>query len=514
MDRRHFLKSSAIGCAGLAAGRLGFAATPPNIVFIFSDDHSFQTLSAYDRRFNTTPNLDRLAREGMRFDNCLVPNSICAPSRATVLTGKYSHVNGIRDNVDKFDGAQPTLPKLLRGAGYQSAVIGKWHLKSDPAGFDHWEVLPDQGNYYNPDFLTPGGRLRRDGYVTDIIADRSIDWLTSGRDPSRPFLLMCQHKAVHRNWMPAPEKLYLYDDVTFPEPPNLFDNYENRATPASRQEMEIDRHMMLQSDLKIVPDTGPAKGPGYLEFLAEYGRMTPVQKRVWDAAYRRRNDAFFKANPKGSELVRWKYQRYMQDYLRCVASLDDAVGKVLRHLDAAGLADNTLVVYASDQGFFMGEHGWFDKRWIYEESIRTPCLARWPGTIPAGSTCTAMTSTLDFAETMLAAAGADVPADMQGRSLLPVMSGRVPADWRRSFYYHYYEATTHHVAPHCGVRTDRYTLAHYYTTDEWELFDRQKDPQEMRSVYAEPAYAATVSELKTELARLQRELKVPAGDLR
>jgi arylsulfatase A-like enzyme len=514
MDRREFLKGSTLGCAGLVAGRYGLASTPPNILLVFSDDHAFQTLSAYDRRFTTTPNLDRLAREGMRFDNCLVPNSICAPSRATVLTGKYSHANGLRDNADVFDGSQPTLPRLLRGAGYQSAVIGKWHLKSDPAGFDHWEVLPGQGNYYNPDFLTPGGRVRRDGYVTDIIADLSVDWLTSKRDPSRPFLLMCQHKATHRNWMPAPEKLYLYDDVTFPEPPNLFDRYDNRASPASKQEMEIDRHMTLQSDLKIVPESGPVKGPGYEDFLAEYGRMSAAQTRVWDAAYRRRNEAFFKANPQGKDLVRWKYQRYLQDYLRCVASLDDAVGKVVRHLDAAGLADNTLVIYASDQGFFMGEHGWFDKRWIYEESIRTPCLARWPGVIAAGSTCAAMTSTLDFAETMLDAAGVRAPSDMQGRSMVPVMRGRVPADWRRSFYYHYYEETTHHVAPHCGVRTDRYTLAHYYKTDEWELFDRQKDPQEMLSVYADPAYKATVGELKAELARLQRELNVPASDLR
>lgn len=482
------------------------SAPPPNIVFIFSDDHAWQAVSAYGSRLNRTPNIDRIAREGMRFDACLVPNSICAPSRATVLTGKYSHMNGVRDNAAAFDGAQQTFPKLLRAAGYQTAFVGKWHLKSDPTGFDYWEVLPGQGNYYNPDFVRASGRHRRQGYVTDIVADLSLDWLRNGRDPAKPFLLMSQHKAPHRNWMPAPDKLALYDGVVFPEPPNLFDRYDHRASPASRQEMEIDHHMTLMSDLKLVPEGVAPDDRDYKSFLGEYGRMTPEQKRAWDAAYGPRSAAFYRAAPKGAELVRWKYQRYMQDYLRCVASLDDAVGRLLGWLDEAGLAKNTIVVYASDQGFFLGEHGWFDKRWIYEESLRTPCLVRWPRVTRPGSACGELTSNLDFAETMLDAAGVAVPADMQGRSLVPLLRGRTPAGWRRSFYYHYYEKGTHNVAPHRGVRTSRYTLAHYYETDEWELFDLRKDPREMRSVYAEPGYAKVVAELKGELERLRREV--------
>ncbi len=502
--RRQFLSTLA-GAAAL--GLAPRAERPPNIVFIFSDDHAWQAVSAYGRGLNHTPNIDRIGREGMRLDACLVPNSICAPSRATVLTGKYSHLNGVRDNAEVFDGAQPTFPKVLRAAGYQTAFIGKWHLKSDPTGFDHWEILPGQGNYYNPDFIRAAGRHRRPGYVTELVADLSLDWLSNGRDPSKPFLLMSQHKAPHRNWMPAPDKLMLYDGVTFPEPPNLFDRYENRATPARQQEMEIDRHMTLMSDLKLVPPDVKPDDPDYKSFLVEYGRMTPEQQRVWDAAYAQRNAAFFKAAPKGADLVRWKYQRYMQDYLRCIASVDDAVGRVLRYLDATGLSSNTIVVYASDQGFFLGEHGWFDKRWIYEESLRTPCLVRWPGVIASGSATSALTSNLDFAETMIDAAGLAVPADMQGRSLVPLLRGRAPADWRTSFYYHYYEKTTHHVAPHRGVRTARYTLAHYYETDEWELFDLQKDPRQMRSVYADPAYASAVAELKAELAKLRRQFR-------
>jgi arylsulfatase A-like enzyme len=508
VDRRRFLG----GVFGIAAAAGGAQRRAPNILLIFSDDHAFQAISAYGRNLNHTPNIDRIGREGIRFDNCLVTNSICAPSRAVVLTGKYSHLNGVLDNRQTFDGAQQTLPKLLQNAGYQTAIIGKWHLKSDPTGFNHWEVLPGQGNYYNPDFLTAAGKSRREGYVTDLITDLSLDWLKNGRDPNKPFLLMCQHKAPHRNWMPAPEKLELYEDVKFPEPPNLFDDYEHRASPAHQQEMEIGRHMTQMADLKIVPSAGVPDSPDYQRYLGEYNRMNPEQKRMWDASYRPRNEAFFKANPKGKDLVRWKYQRYMQDYLRCISSVDDSVGRLLRHLDAANLAENTIVVYASDQGFYLGEHGWFDKRWMYEESIRTPLLVRWPGVTAPGSVSTSMTANLDFPETFLDAAGAAVPSDMQGRSLVPLLRGQVPADWRKSFYYHYYEKAEHHVARHYGVRTDRYTLVHYYESNEWELFDRQKDPREMRSVYSDSGYAGVVAELKIELARLRKELKVPDKD--
>ena len=506
MNRRQFFTT----LGGIPAAAGAFEERWPNILLIFSDDHAYQAISAYDGRLNHTPNIDRLAREGVRFDNALVTNSICAPSRAVVLTGKYSHLNGLLDNRQTFDGAQQTFPKILRQAGYQTALFGKWHLKSNPTGFDVWEVLPGQGSYYNPDFLTPDGRKRREGYVTELITGLTLDWLENGRDRSKPFMVMCQHKAPHRNWMPAPSKLHLYDGVTFPEPPNLFDNYEHRATPARKQAMEIDRHMTLMADLKILPTGGtPPQDADYRRYLGEYGRMNEAQKRMWDAAYRPRNEAFARANPQGRDLVRYKYQRYLQDYLRCIASVDDSVGRILNWLDSTGEAENTLVVYASDQGFYLGEHGWFDKRWIYEESIRTPMLARFPGKARAGYVCESMVANLDLPETFLDAAGLRVPADMQGHSILPLLRGETPSGWRQSFYYHYYERGEHDVAPHYGVRTDRYTLAHYYDTQEWELFDRMKDPHQMRSVYAEASYADVVKKLKAELTRLQRELRVP-----
>ena len=506
MTRRELM--AVLGGAIAAKGAQG---KRPNILFLFSDDHAYQAISAYDGRLNRTPNIDRIGREGVRFDNCLVTNSICAPSRAVIQTGKYSHKNGLLDNRQTFDGAQQTMPKLLRAAGYKTALFGKWHLKSDPTGFDTWEVLPGQGNYYNPDFLTPGGRKRREGYVSEIIADLSQQWLEQQKGSDAPWLLMSQHKAPHRNWLPSPSHLTTYEGVKFPEPDNLFDDYEHRASPAHKQEMEIDRHMALGGDLKVVPrDEAEAKSFRWQQFLQEYNRMSPAQKKMWDAVYKRRTEEYRRLNLTGKDLVRWKYQQYMQDYLGCIASVDDAVGRLLGWLDANGLADNTIVVYTSDQGFYLGEHGWFDKRWIYEESIRTPLLMRWPGVTKPGSVAKAMVSNVDFAETFLDAAGVPIPKDMQGRSLKLVAAGQTPKDWRETFYYHYYEKGVHNVAPHDGVRTGRYTLAHYYETDEWELFDRQKDPREMRSVYADPAYAGTVKTLKAELVRLRKELEVPA----
>lgn len=501
--RRSFLSSLSAAPALLRAAQ----AQPtrrPNILFVFSDDHAYQAISAYGSAVNRTPNIDRIAREGMRFDSALVTNSICGPSRAVILTGKYSHLNGFKDNASTFDGSQQTFPKLLGAAGYQTAIFGKWHLVSNPTGFDAWQVLPGQGSYYNPDFITPSGRKRYDGYVTEITTDLSLDWLNN-RDKSKPWLLMCQHKAPHRNWLPAPSKLQSYEGVKFPEPPTLFDDYEHRATPARKQTMEIGRHMTLGSDLKVVAGGPDLQGPA-----GEFKRMNEAQRRMWDAAYARRNREFRERKLEGKELLRWKYQQYMQDYLGCIDSVDDSVGRLLNWLDANGEAENTIVVYASDQGFYLGEHGWFDKRWIYEQSIRTPMLARWPGVAKPGSTSSQMVSNIDLPETFLEAAGAPVPADMQGRSMSSILRGESPRDWRKTFYYHYYEKGVHDVAPHDGVRTDRYTFAHYYESNEWELFDRQKDPQQMRSVFADPAYAAAVKELKTELTRLRKELKVEA----
>jgi arylsulfatase A-like enzyme len=506
----------AAGAAG-ACGPMDSPDSPqqPNILFVFADDHAYQAIGSYGSVINDTPNIDRLAEGGMRFDRAVVTNSICAPARAVIQTGRYSHLNGVRDNSDVFDGDQVTFPKLMREAGYQTAMIGKWHLKSAPTGFDHWEVLPGQGAYYNPDMLFPEAdttaRHRRAGYVTDVITDLALDWLRDGRDPGSPFLLMVQHKAPHRNWMPGPDHLATFDGTTIPEPASLFDDYAGRATPAANQEMTIARHMSLLYDLKATP----ASDDGAQEWQVQgwegtYGRLSDEQKAAWDAAYDPRNEEFLAAGLEGDELTRWKYQRYIKDYLRTIASIDDNLGRVLDWLEETGLAENTVVVYSSDQGFYLGEHGWYDKRWMYEESFRTPLIVRWPGETAPGSQSGAIVSNLDFAPTLLDMAGLEAPPDMQGRSLVPLLGGETPDDWRSSFYYHYYEAEgPHAVAEHYGVTTDRYKLIRYPATDEWELFDLAVDPQEMRSAAGDPAYDEVRAELEAELERLREELEVP-----
>ncbi len=464
----------------------------PNIIFIFTDDHTARALSAYGSTINETPNLDRLATEGMRFDRCFVTNSICAPSRAVILTGKHSHLNGQLSNLETFNGQQQTFPKLLQQAGYETGIIGKWHLKSQPTGFDHWQVLIGQGPYYNPRFLIPGDTIQITGYTTNIITDLALEWLSEGRDTSKPFLLMYQHKAPHRGWHPGPDHYTSYED-DLPEPPTLFDDYEGRASPAADQGMTIARHLDV-NDLKLTP---PAS-------------MNAEQVEAWRAVYDPRNEAFEAANLEGDDLTRWKYQRYAKEYLRTVAGVDDNVGRMLDYLEETGLADNTVVIYSSDQGWYLGEHGWYDKRWMYEESLQAPLLARWPGHIAPGSTNNAMVSNLDFASTFLDLAGVTPPADLQGRSLKPLFTGETPDDWRTSHYYHYYEYPGWHcVERHYGVRTDRHKLIYYYDRDEWELFDLETDPQELNSVYADPAYASLVDELKTELTRLREHYAVP-----
>lgn len=476
---------------------LAAAKKAPNIVFIFSDDHAYQAISAYKdaRKLVETPNIDRIGREGMLFQRCLVPNSICGPSRACVLTGKYNHLNGYFNNSNcRFDGSQPTFPKMLQAAGYQTAMIGKWHLETDPTGFDYWNILPGQGLYYNPPMIEMGLEMKREGYVTDIIGDESLKWL-QGRDKSKPFLLMCQHKAPHRPWQPALRHLNHDQGRVYEEPATLFDRYENRGLAVRDQQMTLEKDMS-RLDVKLkAPDN-----------------LNPEQRQAWDAYYAPRNAAYEKLNLQGQDLVRWRFQRYMHDYLGCVKAVDENVGRVLKYLDDEGLSENTIVVYSSDQGFFLGEHGWFDKRWIFEESLRTPLLVRWPGVTKPGGEFKGIVSVVDFAETLLEAAGLPVPADMQGRSLVSVLKGETPADWRKSFYYHYYEfPQPHHVRPHYGVVTDRYKLVHFYApdVDYWELYDREKDPQEMRNFHGDPAYAGTVGELKAEVLRLRRELKVP-----
>ncbi len=513
IPRRVFIKRLGGGTAAfaLSSGLLStctWGKKRPNILFIFSDDHGYQAISAYGGRLKDvapTPNIDRLASEGMLFKKCYVTNSICAPSRATILTGKHSHLNGVIDNREKFDGSQQTFPKLLQQAGYQAAILGKWHLKTEPTGFDFWKVLPGQGHYYNPDFLTPEGRIRVNGYVTDILTDWTIDWLENKRDKSKPFMFMMQHKAPHRTWWPALRHLHLFDNVTFPEPDNLFDDYSGRGTAAHKQDMTIAKTMRIAQDLKI---RTPDKNGEALERAKD--RMTPEQRKAWDAVYDLKTEAFLRANLKGKELVRWKYQRYMQDYLACIRAVDESVGKVLDYLDKSGLAENTVVVYSSDQGFYLGEHGWFDKRFMYEESYRTPLIVRWPGTIKPQSVNSDLVSNLDFAQTFLDIAGVPQPADMQGVSLIPVFKNKTPADWRTSLYYHYYEyPAVHSVRRHEGVATKRYKLINFYDLGEWELYDLEKDPHEMHSVYDDPAYADVVVRLKKELARLREFYKLP-----
>ena len=480
------------------------AAERPNIILIFTDDHAYQAISAYgdSRKLIDTPNIDRIAKEGVRFDRCLVPNSICGPSRATILTGKYSHANGFFNNTNsRFDGTQTTFPKLLQKAGYQTAIFGKWHLMTDPTGFDHWHILPGQGRYYNPPMIRMGERVQHQGYVTDVISDLSIDWLKN-RDKNKPFLLMTQHKAPHREWSPALRHLGHDNDRKYPEPPTLFDDYANRGVAVRDQDMTLEK-TFTQLDAKLVPPPG----------------ITPEELKQWNAYYESRNKAFRDARLEGKELVRWRYNRYLHDYLGCVKAVDEAVGKMLKFLDDEGLAKNTLVIYASDQGFYLGEHGWFDKRWILEESLRTPMLARWPGMTKPGTVNKNLTSVLDFAQTFLDAAGVEAPRDMQGASLVPLLKGETPANWRKSFYYEYYEyPSPHRVMPHYGVVTDRYKLARFYVPrpdsraadpDYWELYDREKDPQELKNFHNDPAYADTVKELKAEIERLRTDLKVP-----
>lgn len=483
-----------------AVSALPAGAAPPNIVFIFSDDHAYQAISAYGdpRKLVETPNIDRIAREGIRFDRCLVPNSICGPSRATVLTGMYSHRNGFYNNTNcRFDGSQTTFPKLLQAAGYQTAIVGKWHLVSDPTGFDFWEILPGQGVYYNPPMIRNGERVKHQGYVTDIITEESLAWLRQ-RDRSKPFLLMCQHKAPHREWEPALKHLNHDGDRHYDPPETLFDDYAGRGKAEREQDMTI-AGTMTPRDMKLVTP----------------GQLTPEQKAAWDAYYGPRNEAYRQAHPQGDDLVRWRYDRYLHDYLGCIKSVDESVGRILDWLDQEGLADNTIVVYSSDQGFYLGEHGWFDKRWIFEESLRTPLVVRWPSVIKPGSVNREIVSNLDFAPTLLEAAGVAPPAEMQGRSFVPLLRGAAPADWRKSFYYHYYEhPAVHSVARHYGVVTDRYKLVRFYEPgfNYWELFDLQTDPHELKSVYGDSAYAAVQKELEAELARLRSELKVTEED--
>lgn len=485
----------------------------PNILFIMSDDHAYQAISAYSDKLTQTPNIDRIANEGMLFTNACVSNSICAPSRATILTGKHCHLHGKTDNVFPFDTTNVTFPQLLHDAGYQTAMFGKLHFGNSPKGFDEFKILPGQGTYYNPDLITKHeGRIRVEGYTTDLITDMTVDWLKEKRDAEKPFLMMYLHKAPHREWLPAPRHFKEFTKKTFSEPESLFDDYKGRGSAAKEAEMNILTHMNWAGDSKIRPELMDELGiPETCNwdknaFEREVGRMNPEQRAEWDAVYDPINEEFRKnyKNMSREDLMHWRYQRYMQDYLGSIAAVDDGVGKVLDYLEESGLAENTIVIYTSDQGFYLGEHGWFDKRFIYDESFKTPLLVKWPGVIQPESVNTQMVQNLDFAQTLLDVAGVDAPDDMQGESLVPLFKGETEG-FRDAVYYHYYEyPAVHMVKRHYGIVTEDYKLAHfYYDIDEWELYDRKKDPQEMTNEYNNPEYAEVVKELKQKLSELR-----------
>lgn len=480
----------------LAIDVVSAAQERPNFLIIISDDHAYQAISAYGNRQVQTPSIDRIAKEGAIFKNAYVTNSICGPSRAVILTGKYSHKNGFKDNEhSSFDGAQNTFVKELTNSGYETAWIGKWHLETKPQGFTYWQVLPGQGQYYNPDFLNmDGSKTRIEGYVTNIVEDLAEDWLDK-RDTSKPFCLIIGHKATHRTWIPDTMDMGRFENLRFLLPANFFDDYAGRKA-AAVQEMTIAQTLILGYDLKIFESDSAASREGAIR------RMNAAQRAKFDTCYKPIYQRFKSAHLSGNALAEWKFQRYMRDYFSTAASLDRNVGRALAYLDRHQLASNTIVIYLSDQGFYLGEHGWFDKRWMYEESFRTPMLMRYPGVVrPATENCDFVMN-LDIAPTVLAAAGLTAPKDMQGLSFLPQLKNK-KEEGRKSMYYHYYENGEHAVSPHFGIRTKCYKLIRFYErVNAWELYDLKKDPNEMKNLYGKRRYQQTTKKLKHELDKL------------
>lgn len=536
VTRRQFVRNTffAVGSSALFSGcafsqnNSGLPEKKPNILFVFSDDHSLQTLGAYKSRMqdfikkhNITPNIDSIAETGVLFENSFVGNSICGPSRASILTGKHSHINGFRMNGDRFNPAQWTVAKELQKNNYQTAIIGKWHLSSMPTGFDDFNILPGQGKYYNPDFITKGSPklLRKDGYCSDLIGDMTIEWLDEKRDKTKPFFLCSWHKAPHRTWMPHPRYFNLLDGVDVPEPENLFDDYQGRTSAASKQQMTIRDNINLENDVKVtLPVAQTPAAEIYKSVkrtkamdgstMGEFGRMTDQQKKDWDKYYVPRNKEFLAKNLQGKDLTRWKYQAYMKDYIKCIKAMDDNVGKVLDYLKKNDLEKDTIVIYSSDQGFYNGEHGWYDKRWMYEESLRNPLIIKWPGVAKPGTRCKELVQNIDYAPTILQAAGIEVPEEVQGQSLTSLLKGKRPKDWRKSILYTYYGPGYHSVAGHRGIRTDRYKLIEFTKTAEWEFYDLQKDPLEMKSEYDNPKYGKIIKSLKQQLKMLMVDYKL------
>jgi arylsulfatase A-like enzyme len=490
----------------------------PNIIFIMSDDHAYQAISAYDNTLIETPNIDRIAKMGMLFTQASVTNSICAPSRATILTGKHSHINGKIDNHFPFDTTNVTFPQLLQQAGYQTAMFGKLHFGNNPKGFDQFKILPGQGSYYNPDFITKNeGNIQVEGYVTDIVTDMTLDWLAKERKADQPFMLMYLHKSPHRPWLMAERHMAEFTRRTFPEPATLFDDYSGRTSVAGEAEMNILTHMGWSGDNKLSPEVmkqlGIADVGGYdtSRFIGQMNRFTPAQAENLKKYYDPISEEFVKAYPTMSkeDQMRWKYQRYMQDYLGTIKAVDENVGRLLDYLEANDLMENTIIVYTSDQGFYLGEHGWYDKRFVYDESFKTPLLVSWPDKIKAGTRSDALVQNLDFAQTFLEVAGVPSPADMQGESLVPLLTGNTEKWTRDAVYYHYYEYPAEHmVNRHYAIVTKEYKLIHYYfVEDQWELIDRVKDPQELKNVYDDPAYAAIRADLHQRLEDLRIKYK-------
>lgn len=498
-----------LAAAGLSACSEAVEQEKPNIIFIMTDDHTTQAMSCYGGNLIETPNMDRIADEGMRFDNCYATNALSGPSRACILTGKFSHRNGFTDNASTFDGSQLTFPKVMRENGYATGVVGKWHLISKPQGFDHWSILlgqNEQGNYYKPVFYENGTVVNEDGYVTDVITDKAIEFIDDVHD-EKPFMLMLHHKAPHRNWMPAPRHLGIFNDTVFPEPETLFDDYEGRGEAARSQDMNIENTLDDEWDLKLLTREEILAGNNRLHDV--YIRMPEEVQHKWDSVYAPRIAEYRSGKLQGDELVRWKYQQYMRDYLATAMSVDESIGRVMEYLEEIGELDNTVIVYTSDQGFFLGEHGWFDKRFMYEECLRMPFVIRYPKMIKAGSTSKAICMNVDFGPTFLDLAGIEVPSGMQGRSFRKVLEkkGRIPAGWREAAYYHYYEYPAEHsVKRHYGIRTSDCKLIHFYNDiDQWEMYDMKADPQEMRNVYDDPAYADKRAQMHRILEQVQQE---------
>ncbi len=485
-----------------------------NFLFITTDDHAYQAISAYDSKLIHTPNIDRIAKEGMLFKKAFVTNSICSPSRAVALTGKFSHLNSVRDNLDVFDTLQVTFPKLLQENGYETAIYGKWHLKSKPKGFDFWEVLPDQGHYYNPTFLSSSGAFKTKGYVTDIITEKTLGYLDSLRNKEKPFMLMYNHKAPHRQWWPSLKDLEEFKHRKIPVPETLFDEYKTKSKASFDAEMRISDHMALSADNKIDPKI--LEKLNYKEFLDWYvssyaerfNRLNTIDQEKWMNVYGSINKQFEQLHPKGKALTLWKYQRYLEDYLGVIKSVDRNIGRILDYLDEHDLAKNTMVIYTSDQGFFLGEHGWFDKRFMYEESFRTPLLIRYPEKITPKSINSDLVQNIDFAPTIIDLAGVTIPKEMQGKSLLPLFY-KNNENWRDALYYHYYEFPgIHMVKRHYGIRTKRYKLIRfYYDIEAWELYDLEKDPQELNNLYGNSAYKEVQSKLHKKLEQLRINYK-------